>query len=90
MIKKEFRDLLELYNYEGDWEEAHIIYKEDNWDQKFTEKERTYKITKNNNFFVKDGRMISNALLGDCLDGLDLGVRLDWYDWDVERIIIVK
>ena len=32
---------------------------------------------------IKKGK-ISNPIFAECLDGIDVGVRLDWYDWDVE------
>jgi hypothetical protein len=29
--------------------------------------------------------MIGSSVYGDCLDGVDLGVRLDWVAWKIER-----
>ena len=60
-----------------------IIYKASNWPEKeFTELERSYRVSSCNRCF-QSGK-IANSMFGDCLDGKDLGVRLDWYRWDVE------
>ena len=69
------------------WETALITFCSSNWKNlSFTEEERTYRVSKNNRYF-QDGK-ISNSLFGDCLDGKDLGVRLDAYKWKVEKIQI--
>lgn len=61
---------------------AVIVYKASNWSKPYSLEERSYKVTNNNRFFQSN--KISNSLFGDCLDGKDLGVRLDVYKWDVE------
>ena len=69
-----------------DWKTALIVYSQDNFNTDFSVKERTYRISRNNRFF-QEGK-VSNSLFGDCLDGKDLGVRLDWYNWSVESVEI--
>lgn len=71
------------------WNNALIIFRSDNWkDVVYTEKQRTYRINRNNNFF--DNNKISTSLYGDCLDGIDVGVRLDLYRWKIEKIILIN
>lgn len=52
--------------------------------QQFTETERSYQVGNANNRWIEG--LISNALWGDCLDGKDVGVRLDYYlnEWTIE------
>lgn len=60
-----------------------IVFKPSNWPGKsYTIKERSYRVSNANRAF-QHGK-ISNQLSGDCLDGKDLGVRLDWYKWEVD------
>ena len=59
-----------------------IVYKASNWPKAYSELERSYRVWNCNPYF-HDGK-ISNRLSGDCLDGTDIGVRLDWYKWDVD------
>ena len=59
-----------------------IVYKQSNFPKPYTEEERSYRVSSCNRCF-QDGK-IANSMFGDCLDGKDLGVRLDWYRWDVD------
>ena len=59
-----------------------IVYKQSNFPKLYTEEERSYRVSSCNRCF-QDGK-IANSMFGDCLDGKDLGVRLDWYNWDVD------
>ena len=59
-----------------------IVYRSENWDKAYSETARSYRVSNANRCF-QDGK-ISNALFGDCLDGTDIGVRLDWYNWAVD------
>ena len=63
---------------------AVIVYKQSNWNQVFSEKSRSYRITNLSGKRFFDG-MIGNSIIGDCLDGTDLNVRLDYYNWKIER-----
>lgn len=62
---------------------AIIVYKQSNFTKPYTEKERSYRV---NNYDGKRffNKMLGNSMWGDCLDGKDLEVRLDAYDWEIE------
>ena len=64
-----------------------IVYKASNWPKAYSERSRSYEVTNNSPAF-QDGK-ISNRLSGYCLDGTDQGVRLDWYNWDIEYCYMV-
>lgn len=67
---------------------GYVVYKASNWpDKNFDERTRTYEVCSGDNGF-KPGK-ISNCIYGDCMDGIDVGVRLDWYKWDVEYCYMV-
>lgn len=85
---KEFKSFNELRDVE--FEEAVVVYTEDSFPRQFTEEERSYRFSKSCPYY-EDGK-ISNRITGSCLDGLDNGVRLDWYfdKWTIEKIYIVK
>ena len=78
-----------LYELEGlqDWEEAVIVFKPESFTNEYSEIERSYKIWHNDNWF--DGQKISFSLWGNCLDGKDNAVRLDWYIKDTEHPWVV-
>lgn len=60
-----------------------IVFKQENWPNHFySVKERSYRVS-NVNYAFHEGK-ISNHLSGNCLDGKDLGVRLDWYNWSID------
>lgn len=59
-----------------------IVYKQSNFKNEYSEESRSYRVHNANRTFQKD--KIANSLFGDCLDGTDNGVRLDWYKWTVE------
>lgn len=73
-----------------DWEEAVIVFTAESIGTRYTEKERSYEVYRESNFF--DGNKDGKALVGNCLDGKDNGVRLENYldDWDVEYCYITK
>lgn len=66
---------------------AVIVYAQSNYSQPYTETQRSYRIS---NFSGKAcfGGMLGSSLVGDCLDGIDLGVRLDAYNWKIEKCYI--
>jgi len=88
-MKKERLTLEELRNAK-DWEEAVIVFTKDSFREEFSEESRSYMVNSMQKYF-QDG-MISNSLFGNCLDGQDDGVRLDWYmpEWKVEYCYIIK
>ena len=65
--------------------EAVVVFTEDSFTKPYTVEERSYQLTSDNKAFLPD--QLSNSIFGNCLDGNDLGVRLDWYmhtDWKVD------
>ena len=73
------------HNNNEDYEDAItgvIVYKQSNWDEPYTEEQRSYRVCSCNRCF-QHGK-IANSMYGACLDGTDIGVRLDWYNWDVD------
>lgn len=71
-----------------------VVFTKDSFRRDFSEKERTYYVSNNNRAF--QSRKISNSIFGECADGTDSGVRLDWYmhdtehPWKVEYCYIVE
>lgn len=63
---------------------AVIVYAQSNFTREYTETERSYRVTNQDGKAFFNG-MMGNSIYGDCLDGSDLGVRLDAYDWKIER-----
>ena len=63
-----------------------VCYKQSNFTQPYSEESRTYEFRSDNKYFIAGcgGR----SIFADCLDKKDLGVRLDWYEWDVEYCYI--
>jgi hypothetical protein len=59
------------------WSKAVVVFKQESFDREFSETERSYAVNSDAKYF--DGSMIGNSLFGNCLDGQDNGVRLDWY-----------
>ena len=79
------------YGIKSQFEDSHpitlyIVYKQSNWDDEYSETSRTYVVRSDNKYFLPN--MISNSLIGNCLDGTDDGVRLDWYNWEIEYVYI--
>lgn len=54
-----------------------IIFTMDSFDREYLEDSRTYRISSNNKAFLPNANGYS--IYANCLDGLDSGVRLDWY-----------
>lgn len=75
-------DEMNKCNETGNHRYAVIVFTEDSFDKPYTVEERSYKSYSGQWGwdYKKSGRCRS----GDCLDGKDDGVRLDWYDWTVE------
>lgn len=73
-----------------EWKKAVVVFKEESFDKPFTKKERSYEIYHSSKYF--QGGKISNELIGNCLDGIDKGVRLDWYlgEWKVDYCYITE
>ena len=57
---------------------AVIVFKRESWpDQHYGLTERSYKVASDNKAFIPG--QAGASLFGDCLDGKDIGVRLDQY-----------
>ena len=63
--------------------EGVVVFTEDSFTKPYTEKERSYQFSSDNKSFLPD--QIGNSIFADCLDGKDLGVRIDWYMHDKEH-----
>ena len=74
--------------------EGVVVFTEDSFSKHFAEKERSYQFTSDNKAFLPN--QCSNSIFADCLDGCDLGVRLDWYmhddkhPWKVEYCYLLE
>ena len=62
--------------------EAVVVFTKDSFSKDFTETERSYKFTSDNKAFLPN--QLGYSIFADCLDGQDLGVRIDWYMRDTE------
>lgn len=74
-----------MFSHHADNITGVIVFKQENFNRPFTETERSYRVCSNSKHY---GDYISNELTGNCLDGVDLGVRLDWYKWTTDYCYI--
>ena len=68
---------------------AVVVFKQGPWfNDEYTETQRSYRFVSDNKYFMPD--MCGNSLYANCLDGVDRGVRLDWYleNWEVDYCYI--
>lgn len=66
-----------------DWKKAVIVITNDSFLQEYPLENRSYRISRaTSKYFRPDA--ISNSIWGSSIDGLDVGVRLDWYLWGNE------
>lgn len=56
---------------------GYVTFTEDSFDREYSDESRTYRISSNNKAFLPNANGYS--IYANCLDGLDCGVRLDWY-----------
>lgn len=74
--------------------EAVVVFTEDSFGNPYTVKERSYRVSSDNKSFLPN--QLGNSIFGDCLDGTDFGVRLDWYvhdkknPWRVEYCYLLE
>lgn len=88
----ELRDAMFKFNEENPNEQFNskltgvVVFTEDSFSAPYTEKERSYRVDNSQKAFRSNA--ISNSIWSDCLDGKDLGVRIDLYmadgGWKVE------
>ncbi len=88
-IRKRFREFnkengISYGDYDVQEITAVIVYKQSNFNKPYTETERSYRISNLSGKAFFDLPSGSNSMTGDCLDGKDLGVRLDAYPWNIE------
>lgn len=89
---------LEELEANKDWQEAVIVFTNESFmGVDYSVEQRSYKVSSDAKFF--DPNMNGTSLVGNCLDGKDLSVRLDYYmsrkpeqgkRWEVEYCYIVK
>ena len=70
------------------WKKAVIVFKQENFKNSFTEKERSYEIC--NGQWGLDSSKMGRCIIGNCLDGKDIGVRLDNYNWKIDYCYITE
>ena len=51
-----------------------IVFKSENWDKPYTERERSYQTSNHNKAFIAG--MSSNSIFASCLDGTDKSLRI--------------
>ena len=66
----------------GNHKTAVIVFKQSNFTQEYSELSRSYR--SHSDQWGWDYTKLGRRRSGDCLDGTDKGVRLDYYDWEVE------
>lgn len=67
----------------GNHRTAVIVFKTSNWPGRdYSEECRSYR--SHSNQWGWDYSKMGQCRIGDCLDGSDPGVRLDWMGWDVD------
>ena len=84
----EMVDIMTKANESGENKEAVIVFTEDSFSKDYSVEQRSYVVSSNNKMFNPEA--LGSSLSGDCLDGTDNGVRLDWYigKWHVEYCYI--
>ena len=67
---------------------ADITFEQSNFVNNYSELERTYRVTNRSGkrfFNMPSG---SRSVFGNSLDGSDFNVRLDYYNWEVEKVVL--
>lgn len=76
-------DEMNRCNETGKHRTAVIVFSADNWPgQNYSEEARSY--ASYSCQWGWDNSKMGNCRIGDCLDGEDLGVRLDWYNCKID------
>lgn len=68
--------------FEGPSINGVIVYKESNWETKYSLESRSYVVNSGNKAFIPS--MGGNSILGSNLDGTDQYIRLDNIGWEVD------
>ncbi|MDQ0360010.1 hypothetical protein [Breznakia pachnodae] len=87
MKKLTLKDLKENYQ---DWTSAVIVFKQESYENEYSEKSRSYAIWSDDKYFQPS--MLGNSLFGSCLDGTDQCVRLNEYliEWIIDYCYITE
>lgn len=92
MTFSEFCRVMEKANEDNKKLTGVIVFTKGSFAQEYTEQERSYRVSSMAKYFRKG--VLGSALPGDCLDGKDLGGRIDYYikagspRWKVEKAYI--
>lgn len=78
----ELWDAMNQCHVTGKHRTAIIVFKQSNWDKPYSELERSY--SSYSDQWGWDSNKMGHCRLGNCLDGIDKDVRLDYYNWEVE------
>ena len=66
----------------GNHRVAVIVFKQSNFKKEYSEESRSY--SSHSDQWGWDYSKSGNCRLADCLDGTDVDVRLDYYDWEID------
>lgn len=76
-------DAMDNCNIMGEHKTAIIVFSQENWPNRdYSEQSRSYRTYSNQRGW--DYSRAGSCRFGDCLDGTDHDVRLDWYNWKIE------
>lgn len=76
-------DEMNKCNRTGNHRTAVIVYSSSNWpDENYSETERSYE--SNSDQWGWDYSKMGRRRTGTCIDGVDVNIRLDYYDWKVD------
>ena len=81
-------NLSDLSDHFGKGLKAHVTFAKSNWPEEYDHIERTYEVDIDSNWGL-DPSKYGKSIIGNCLDGIDLGVRLDRYQWEIEKITLL-
>lgn len=71
---------------------GYIVFTKDSFDKEYSEESRTYEVYSDCKAYMSN--MCGYSIYGNCLDGVDIDIRLDWYmaeekggknGWKVEK-----
>lgn len=88
-IIKRFREHNRTHGYhygdhQGEEITAVIVYAQCNFTREYSEQSRSYRVSNFGGKMFFD-EMCGNSIYGDCLDGSEDNIRLDAYDWHIEK-----
>ena len=65
-----------------------VVFKESNFETPYSLEERSYKVSSANKRYIDS--MCGSSVFGTSLDGSDVGVRLDMYDWEIDYCYLLN